>query len=64
MENRRTKRLDMDIDDFFGDKQMTKRSEDTKERLKQIEDNLRSKGIDMDLTENFGFGNRRYKCCL
>ena len=63
MASRRMNHLNIDLDDFFGDDDISKnfrgRSDETKEKLKQIEDNLRAKGINMDLSESFGLGNRR-----
>ena len=54
MANSTTKRLDIDIDNFFGDDDVSRsikeRREKTREKFKMIEDNLKSTGIDIQFT--------------
>ena len=50
MANPTTKRLDIDIDNFFEDdvsRSIKDRREKTREKFKMIEDNLKSTGIDI-----------------
>ena len=67
MASRRTKPLDIDIDNFFGDDDVSRsikeRRENTRQKFKMIEDNLRSTGIDiqfMNLTREIDKDSRRY----
>ena len=67
MASRRTKPLDIDIDNFFGDDDVSRsireRRENTRQRFKMIEDNLKSTGIDiqfMNLTREIDKDSRRY----
>ena len=67
MASRRTKPLDIDIDNFFGDdgvsRSIRERRENTRQKFKMIEDNLKSTGIDiqfMNLTREIDKGSRRY----
>ena len=67
MASRRTKPLDIDIDHFFGDDDVSRsireRRENTRQRFKMIEDNLKSTGIDiqfMNLTREIDKDSRRY----
>ena len=67
MASGRKKRLDIDIDDFFGDddlsKSMRERREKTREKFKMIEDNLKSTGIDIqfkNLARDIDIESRRY----
>ena len=67
MASRRTKPLDIDIDNFFGDDDVSRsikeRRENTRQQFKMIEDNLRSTGIDiqfMNLTREIDKDSRRY----
>ena len=60
-------RLDIDIDNFFGDDDVSRsikeRRENTRQQFKMIEDNLRSTGIDiqfMNLTREIDKDSRRY----
>ena len=67
MASRRTKPLDIDIDNFFGDDDVSRsireRRENTRQKFKMIEDNLKSTGIDiqfMNLTREIDKDSRRY----
>ena len=67
MASERTKRLDMDIDDFFGDDDVSRsirdRREKTRQKFKMIEDNLKSTGIDIqfgNLSRDIDIESRRY----
>ena len=67
MASRRTKPLDIDIDNFFGDDDVSRsireRRENTRQRFKMIEDNLKSTGIDiqfMNLTREIDKDSHRY----